>query len=1088
MSAAISPTVHGLVYSYSHVRDFEPRTVAQLRPFDAFANRAGGAVTAAPVSVVGIGASAGGIDAFHRFFNKMPPDSGMAFVVVLHLAADRKSMLPEILARWTAMPVTEARDGDVAAASHVLVVPPGKVATLCDGRLLLRQIGPDEPRENAPIDALFDSMAASLGEDAVGVILSGTGHDGALGLKSIKARGGLTLAQGRNGTAPEYSGMPDSAVAAGAVDLLVPVEQMPGHILDAYEARQAALRETGHPGMDFGRIRLAICEALRSRLGHDFSQYKQQTFMRRVQRRMQVLRVSSYDDFLVRLKTDHEQAVLLFRDLLISVTSFFRDAAAFTVLEKLIIPRLFHGKDASSVLRIWVPGCATGEEAYSLAILLREYMDTLSVLPKVQIFASDIDEVAIATARAGRYPATLLEGISAERRSRFFTEATAGYVVKQAVRELCTFSAHSLIRDPPFSRMDLISCRNLLIYMDSRLQDRVVPIFHYALVPSGILVLGTSETISRHERLFQSLDRVNHIFVRIEGPSDLPSVYPIAERYPGSGLRVGVAKRSDPKVDWPRAVAIATRRVLERFAAPFVVVNAEGEVAHFSSHTGRFLQPAPGSPTANLFEMARPGWALELRTALRRCVETRRPVEQERSVVGPDGAAASPVRLIVEPLPGSDGDPLYTIVFNEIESPNQTDSSAALTAVPEDNAVIAHLERENRDVREQLQSLVEEHATSVEELRSANEELQSVNEELQSTNEELETSREEIQSINEELHTVNVQLSTKVEQLDRSNSDIKNLFESTKVATVFLDPFLIIRSFTPEIANIYNLIPSDIGRPLTDIVSRLSYPTLREDVQAVLRTLQPIEKRVERQDGTTHYLMRILPYRSPDSTIDGSLITFVDVTSIVRAEQHQRLLVDELNHRVKNMLTVVISLATNSLRRSPTLEAFQEVFLGRIHALTAAYSLLSRDGWSPVQLRDLLMVELSPFLSSEAVNVVLTGEPVLLEPRAALALEMAVHELTTNAVKYGALSVPEGNVGVTWNVEKSAEKDWLVLRWAERNGPPVTAPDHRGFGTTLIERGFAHDVGGDAKVDFAPEGVIATLRAPLFGNMPKETS
>jgi two-component system, chemotaxis family, CheB/CheR fusion protein len=391
-------------------------------------------------------------------------------------------------------------------------------------------------------------------------------------------------------------------------------------------------------------------------------------------------------------------------------------------------------------------------------------------------------------------------------------------------------------------------------------------------------------------------------------------------------------------------------------------------------------------------------------------------------------------------------------------------------------------------VREQLQSLVEEHATSVEELRSANEELQSVNEELQSTNEELETSREEIQSINEELHTVNVQLSTKVEQLDRSNSDIKNLFESTKVATVFLDPFLIIRSFTPEIANIYNLIPSDIGRPLTDIVSRLSYPTLREDVQAVLRTLQPIEKRVERQDGTTHYLMRILPYRSPDSTIDGSLITFVDVTSIVRAEQHQRLLVDELNHRVKNMLTVVISLATNSLRRSPTLEAFQEVFLGRIHALTAAYSLLSRDGWSPVQLRDLLMVELSPFLSSEAVNVVLTGEPVLLEPRAALALEMAVHELTTNAVKYGALSVPEGNVGVTWNVEKSAEKDWLVLRWAERNGPPVTAPDHRGFGTTLIERGFAHDVGGDAKVDFAPEGVIATLRAPLFGNMPKETS
>jgi two-component system, chemotaxis family, CheB/CheR fusion protein len=376
----------------------------------------------------------------------------------------------------------------------------------------------------------------------------------------------------------------------------------------------------------------------------------------------------------------------------------------------------------------------------------------------------------------------------------------------------------------------------------------------------------------------------------------------------------------------------------------------------------------------------------------------------------------------------------------------------------------------------------------VEELRSSNEELQSVNEELQSTNEELETSREEIQSINEELNTVNVQLTTKVEQLDRSNGDLKNLFDSTKVATVFLDPFLIIRSFTPEIANIYNLIPSDIGRPLTDIVSRLTYTALRDDVQVVLRTLQPMEQRVERQDGSAHYLMRILPYRSPDSRIDGSLITFVDVTSIVRAEQHQRLLVDELNHRVKNMLTVVISLATNTLRRATTLDGFHEVFLGRIHALTAAYALLSRDGWSPIPVREILTEELRPFISGERTNVVLTGPVVLLQPRAALALGMATHELTTNAVKYGALSVPEGNVEVSWSVDTAASSEWLVLKWVERNGPAVTLLERRGFGMTLIERGFAHDVGGEVKVEFAPEGVVATLRAPLSGHTHERPS
>ena len=1027
------------------------------------------------MKIAAIGASAGGIEAFRLFFESMPADSGLGFVVVLHLSADRKSLLAEIIGRWTEMPVAEAGDNDLVEPNRVYVIPPGHIATLQQGRVQLRHLAPDVPREATPIDQFFDSMAADLGEDAIGIVLSGTGHDGALGLKAIKARGGLTLAQGTDGSAPQHSGMPSSAIATGAVDLIVPVQDMPRLVMAVSNGAETV--ETVASVEQIDTARLSICEILRARLGHDFSQYKDKTFLRRVQRRMQVVGVLQLADYVAALEQDQGEAALLFRDLLIGVTTFFRDADAFEAVKRVVVPRLFEGKGANDAVRVWVPGCATGEEAYSLAILLREHMDGLPVVPRVQVFATDIDEAAIATARSGRYPATLLDGLSPDRRERFFSHAENSYLVSKDIRDLCTFSAHSLIRDPPFSRMNLVSCRNLLIYLDADLQAAVIPAFHYSLAPGGVLVLGSSENVTRHEGLFAPLEKEHRIFQRRDGPSPplkLPQRF--AQTEPGSRTsdpRNATSQREN-RTDWPRALAVAASRVLERFAAPYVVVSEDGNLAHYSSHVGDILQPALGPPTRNVFDMIKRNLRHSARAALRTAVESGRTVEKE---VAADAGGSNSVTLIVEPLPGQEPDRPFLIVFKKDGSAETRPDQAADDTAKQN--LTTELDRENRDLREQLQSLGEEHETALEELRSANEELHSTNEELQSTNEELETSKEELQSVNEELQTVNAQLSSKVDELDRANSDLRNLFESTRVATVFLDQHMVIRAYTPEVGSIYNLIPSDCGRPLTDIVSRLDYDALREDVHHVTSTLEPLERRVSRQDGTAHYLLRILPYRAPDSTVDGSLVTFVDVTRIVQAEEHQTLLVDELNHRVKNMLTVVISLATQTLRRSGTLEEFSGVFLGRVHALTAAYALLSRESWSSVLLEEIIAEELRPYMAENRTNVRIKGPPVPLEPRGALALGMAIHELATNAVKYGALSVPEGNVGVTWSVEQTDAGQHLVLEWVEQDGPAVTPPSSRGFGSTLIERALSHDMSAQAKIEFLPDGVRAHVRAPI---------
>jgi two-component system CheB/CheR fusion protein len=945
--------------------------------------------------IVGIGASAGGIEAFHSFFENMPGNSGMAFVVLLHLPVARKSMLPDILARWTTMPVIDAEDGTEIEPNHVYVPRPHATVTL-EGNRLRAVVPPQEtPREHRPIDVFFDSLAVQLRSNAIGIVMSGTGSDGSLGLKAIKEHGGLTMAQGTDGSAPLFDGMPAGAIATGAVDLVSVVEDMPGHLLRLVQqdGGDADAGEEELPADATDQARLRICAILRAQLDHDFSSYKEKTFLRRVARRMQVRSVAGIGNYVSLLEQDRDEVTMLFRDLLIRVTSFFRDKETFEILEREVIPSLFEGRPPDSAVRVWVPGCATGEEAYSLAILLREHMDKLRVRLKVQLFATDIDEPAIAIARLGRYPATLLEGMPVARRARFFRPSANGYAVTKEIRDLCTFSPHSLVRDPPFSRIDMISCRNLLIYMDSSLQARVVPAFHYSLVPGGILLLGSSETTSRHDDLFEPLDKASRIFRRRDVPT-----------------------------------------------APIDLPYAKG--------LGRTTAPPQLPPS----ERGDPGSA---------------PNELSRGLNGYADAGESNAQDSGDGLMGQAGAAFRRRVASLVRrlSPEDGDTDRLLL--------------ELRSTQEQLHAITEEHETALEELRSANEELHSVNEELQSTNEEMETSREEIQSVNEELHTVNLQLSEKVDELDRANSDLRNLFASTQIATIFLDRDLRIRSFTPAATSIYSLIPSDQGRKLTDFVSQVEHPTLQQDVASVLDSLQPLERRVKLRSDGTHFIMRILPYRSTGEDVSGTLVTYMDVTSVVRAEQHQRLLVDELNHRVKNMLTVVVSLASQTLRRSRSLDEFSGSFMGRVHALTASYTLLSNEKWLSVSLRDIAREELRPYAAQDGSNITFAGPNIQLTPSAALGVGMAIHELAANAMKFGALCAPEGRVRIDWAIEAGTEAEDLVIHWRETGGPQVHEPQTRGFGSTLIERGFAHELSGRADIMFETQGVHAILRAPI---------
>ncbi|TXN81122.1 CheR family methyltransferase [Methylobacterium sp. WL8] len=811
--------------------------------------------------IVGIGASAGGIEAMQGFFRGVPETLEAAFVVVTHLSRKHKSLLPEVLARFTTFDVEAAADGVPVRPGHVYVMPAGFVMGIAGGRLTLRPLGP-EGREAKPIDIFLTALAIDQRERAVGVILSGGDGDGAIGVKAIKEHGGLTLAQTADGDGPETADMPISALRTGFVDFGETAERM-GERIAAHGAAQDALAGTAPREFDAALL-AEVFAILRSQVGHDFSGYKSSTFVRRMQRRIGVVGAAGPLDYVRLLRADPAEVGALFRDLLIGVTNFFRDAAAFEALASQVVPKLFEGRAETDVVRIWVPACSTGEEVYSLAILLREHMLTLAEPPRVQIFATDIDERSLTVARTGLYPRTYLSAVSPERIAQHFVVEGDSAVVAKAVRDLCTFAPHSVLRDPPFSRLDLVSCRNLLIYLGVEAQQQLMPVLHYALRPRGYLFIGMAENVTRFEDLFETIDKRHRIF---QARDAIPSVRLPPMTGPDTPIFAGTSQPHRRNATTHAALRHTVETLmLAEFTPPHAVVTRTGEAVHYSSRIGDHLEVVPGQPTRELAAMARKGLRLDLRTALREAIEgNTQAVRDGIGVVLPDGRLQS-ISLVVRPLNASGStEPLFLVVFDEVAAPAEKDRGQALEANERD-AALQGLERELGETRERLQGVIEEYETSLEELKSSNEELYSVNEEMQAANEELEASKEETQSLNEELQTVNFELTSKIEAIDQMRDDQSTLFECMNVASVLLTPDLRIRMFTAAAAQIFGLQPSDIGRSLRNFSAPIPLTWLSEEIPTVLTADRPSERTIEGADGARYRVRLMAPSRKSGRT------------------------------------------------------------------------------------------------------------------------------------------------------------------------------------------------------------------------------
>jgi two-component system, chemotaxis family, CheB/CheR fusion protein len=1166
------------------VPDHAPSSVASTRPL-----------------IVGIGASAGGLEAFRSFFGSSEADSGMAYVLVQHLSPDHKSMLADLLGKSTSMQVIEAVDGMQVGPNCVFVIPPDATMTIANGHLKVEKPAP--PRHTRrPIDTFMQSLAADQGQYAICIILSGTGSDGTLGSAAIRENGGLTLAQAEYDS-HALPGMPQNAAASGQVDEVLAVEAMPARLL-AYQKHLTAVRsgktdET--TSSDDAQNVVTIFGALRARTGHDFLNYKEKTLLRRLHRRMQLLQIETTQGYLQRVRDQPEELDELFRELLIGVTQFFRDPAAFEALNETVLKGLVANKGADETVRIWVPGCATGHEAYTLAILLREAMGSKRPKPRIQIFGTDIDDRAIAIARQGRYQ-TPIAGLSPERLDRWFKLQGNDAIIAPEIREMCVFSAHSIIKDPPFSKLDLISCRNLLIYIDPLMQDRVMRSFHYALKPGGRLFLGSSESVTRTAKLFGAVDKKYRIFERRETDGIvLPDLLMRTNAGDGKPVQGSATAGFGDQIDKN------ARRAMEKYYPPHLVVDRNQQIVSFSGGAmGQFLEPSAGTPSFALFNILRKPLRAAVRAVLLEVATTKAPVRRGDLPLRHEGLPHM-ITLIAEPL-GDDGE-YIVLAFQDSGSAPQATTKSQKTRDASDS--MQALEQELRTTRAQLTSTINEWEVTNEEMKSSNEEYQSVNEELQSSNEELETSKEEMQSINEELQTINVEMISKNEMLTHLNSDIKNLLESTDVATLFLDEHLRINNFTRGIADIFSVRETDIGRPITEIVSLLDYSALAADVKSVLRTLVPTQRPVTLKDATMSFEMRIRPYRTVDNVITGVVCTFVDVTlrdkieaairvreeqfhalaesipqlawimdatgeifwfnqrwfdytnttldqmkdqgwrsvhdplevdrvvkhlkhcvtsgeiwedtfplrgadgtyrwflsraqpirdesgNIVRwfgtntdieeqrrSEEIRNLLMQELDHRVKNLFAIINGMVSLSARSATTTAELSTAIRGRISALARAHALIrvNKSGAEALRettLEDLARAIVEPYTDAVATThgsrILIAGPEVTLGNEAITAMALVLHELATNAVKYGAFSTASGTLHISWGIKKGK----LSLEWQERGGPPVKgSPKTKGFGSQLARHSIEGQLHGDLAFNWDTEGLTAKLSVSM---------
>lgn len=830
-----------------------------------------------PGYIVAIGGSAGGLEAFERFFAGIPPNTGMAFVVIQHLDPTHKGLMPELLQRSITMPVLEIEDGVMVEPNHVYVIPPNAELSIIDGRLHLNSPSTAHG-QRLPIDLFFQSLAAERGDKSIAIIVSGMGTDGTLGLKAIKEVSGVVMVESPDSA--KFDGMPRSAISTGQVDYVASIDDLPKELM-AYISHIPRLREEIAESDSQPHSALQkILRLLSIRTGHDFSLYKKSTLYRRIEKRASLHQIAGISEYARYVEQNPEEMDALFMELLIGVTRFFRDPEAFEYLENKIIPDLIRNAEQGSSIRVWVPACSTGEEAYSIAILLRECMDKLrpNAGIKIQVFGTDIDERAIDVARKGLYPANIEANVSHERLQEFFTQTDSGYMVKKLIRETVVFAPHDLTSDPPFTKMDMVSCRNLLIYFGPELQRKVLPIFHYALNPNGVLFLGMAEGITSLDELFSTIDSKWKVFRREKTAATRTRMIEIPFHAPF----VEAPKFDEMEQEATVGVKEALQHILlDRYAPPSVVVAADGNIVLISGRTGKYLEPAEGKANWNISAMAREGLRQELPGALHRA-STHKTVVLLKSLNIKTNGDYQKVDVTISPLVQQSGaKELFIVTFEDVMSPETSGTTTELEGDYDSKYV--GMEKELAYTKERLQTTLEVMESASEELKSANEELQSTNEELQSTNEELTTSKEELQSLNEELITLNNELQSKADDLTALNNDLVNLMNSAQLATIFLDNEMCIKRFTPAVVGTFNLRSIDVGRPITDITQNLIYETIEHDVRSVLETLTIHEGQVESADGRW-FIMKIMPYLTLDNVIDGVVITFSDITQLKQLE------------------------------------------------------------------------------------------------------------------------------------------------------------------------------------------------------------